>query len=110
MYKIIFTRGNDYHCSCCRRTWTDYEEFDTLEGIARFEAENIDDDFCLDEIFVYSPLSLEDDRKYDELLKVETEKVKVRKEIKRKKDELEDKKKKESCEKKMLKKLKDKYE
>lgn len=30
-YRLTWTQGNGYRCGCCRRTWSEYEDFDNLE-------------------------------------------------------------------------------
>lgn len=35
-FLLAYDKGNDYHCGCCRRTWLETEEFDSLEGVLFF--------------------------------------------------------------------------
>lgn len=36
MYRVIYEQGNGYKCSCCRQTWTEYEDFETKDEIIKF--------------------------------------------------------------------------
>lgn len=36
MFTVITENGNGYHCSCCRRTWYSFKEFDTRRGVIEF--------------------------------------------------------------------------
>lgn len=33
MFRITYRQGNGYHCSCCRSTWTDTFDCDTIEEV-----------------------------------------------------------------------------
>jgi len=41
-YLVVYEVGNDYHCGCCRRTWTEVDtlEFDSPEAAVEY-AENV---------------------------------------------------------------------
>lgn len=33
MFRITYRQGNGYHCSCCRSTWTETSDCDTIEEV-----------------------------------------------------------------------------
>lgn len=35
-FRVTLEYGNGYHCSCCRQTWTETEDFDDLESVQDF--------------------------------------------------------------------------
>jgi len=35
-FLLGYSRGNDYHCSCCRQTWFESEEFDSIKQALAF--------------------------------------------------------------------------
>lgn len=39
-YRLDYTTGNDYHCGCCRRTWDDSKEFDSMEELKQYILDN----------------------------------------------------------------------
>lgn len=121
-YRIIYTQGNGYGCSCCRKTWTDYEDLDTkgevIEFISKREAieraikEDIypgnrdDDDFHIEAINEVRE-DISNNFSVDE--KQIEEKMKKWREVKEKKDEKE-RKLKEQREKEEYKRLQEKFE
>jgi hypothetical protein len=36
MYRVTYEQGNDYHCNCCRQTWTETEDFDDIDDMIQF--------------------------------------------------------------------------
>ena len=57
MYRIYYTKGNGYKCGCCRRTYDEWNDVESLEEakafISRckaFEEEDSDYDFRLDKV------------------------------------------------------------
>jgi len=36
MFLLGYKQGNDYNCSCCRQTWFETEEFESLHDVLVF--------------------------------------------------------------------------
>lgn len=100
MYRVTFEQGNGYHCSCCRHTSTEEQDFDTKEEVQawvnnyeaglKFPTFEDEDDITLIDIVRVIPSSL-----LDEFLpqKEEVERIVLeRKKAKEDKKKLEEKK------------------
>jgi hypothetical protein len=85
MYLLLTREGNGYHCSCCRRDWTDLNEFDSKEALFKQVASirarqtidpkgHDDGDVCISGI--YNALDIETEINADAtLIKIIAEKV-----------------------------------
>lgn len=106
MYRITYTQGNGYQCSCCRREYTETIDFETqlevIEWLSELEACNKesryedDNDRCVDDIREIKDDDLTDIIKPDPLLveKIVNERkaIKEGKKLKEAEDELARKK------------------
>ena len=133
MYALRIEYGNGYHCSCCRRTWEDVEEFNTFEEAMKriaeieYERENYsqlrelgvlpegsdaDDVDIIDFYETKRPPIRDEDMitSYKKELEEKTQVIVAEKEAKKAKEKAAKAKAKEAHDRKRYKELKEKYE
>jgi hypothetical protein len=82
MYRVTEEWGNDYHCSCCRQTWTATEDFDNEQDMIEYlvKMKKSKEDWQLEEIREIKDEDLTN--KYEEIVQIlidNSNKVKARK-------------------------------
>ena len=108
--RFLIKKGNDYYCGCCRRTWEDTEDFDSMEeAVEELVKQRVG---LFGDLSVLEVIEIPDEpedlsSQFDELFQPAFQEAWDKKQEKNKKEKEEER---EASERRKLKQLKEKYE